>query len=688
MGDKKKSISNIDYPLKSSKKLEAALKPGNKTGHVAVMSPKEYLEHATRLPDSKEDNLLIDAFKSRLKKGKKFKALKLLGHNKADGRHRATAAEELGIKEVPVIDYRESGLKNMKGVHSVSKNGSVVGKVKKELRKERKSGGSVYSNVPPQLPINNEDPEAAFRRLIEWSFAVAPLFGRSAKADGGEVRRHGYATDGYVSDIEAAIRAAEEVNKRQEASHEKGVSGAVEFAPIGIEEPLTGYKVPLGSLPKETAQVVEPALQAASEIAPYFTPAAPIAAARDVAVGLREGDPTNVALSALGLPGKAAKAAAIGASAFMPSEAEAGVIDRALKAIRAYHGSPHKFDKFDISKIGTGEGHQAYGHGLYFAGNESVARGYRDMLAPPSVVQATMPSGKSFPVTKDYLTDLAHSLGDWQLRGVPSTMAERLSKSSNVDDYLQKLNSIDMNGLQQHFPKVAEDVEKEKKYFEWLNDKGRKLSVHRENPGHMYEVDIHANPEHLLDWDKPLRDQSSYVQKALSPQNLGLTEGGPSGQWNGRIGWADKTGLPFGPVTTGSTRPSQVFQDYDAPAIVYRQIGRENPETSSAMLNAAGIPGIKYLDQGSRNISDGSHNYVMFDPNLIDIMRRYAQGGDVEAQPEVAEQPSAVDRALKFVSQFNPVGTAEAGVKDALDVVSNLPKKRGKRDAAKIWLEK
>ena len=200
MGDKKKSISNIDYPLKSSNKLEAALKPGNKTGHVAVMSPKEYLEHATRLPDSKEDNLLIDAFKSRLKKGKKFKALKLLGHNKADGRHRATAAEELGIKEVPVIDYRESGLKNMKGVHSVSKNGSVVGKVKKELRKERKSGGSVYSNVPPQLPINNEDPEAAFRRLIEWSFAV----GRMYKADGGS-----------VGDIEAAIKAAEDASKKK-----------------------------------------------------------------------------------------------------------------------------------------------------------------------------------------------------------------------------------------------------------------------------------------------------------------------------------------------------------------------------------------------------------------------------------------------------------------------------------------
>ena len=40
-----------------------------------------------------------------------------------------------------------------------------------------------------------------------------------------------------------------------------------------------------------------------------------------------------------------------------------------VQGIRAYHGSPHDFDKFDLSKIGTGEGAQAYGHGLYFAEN-------------------------------------------------------------------------------------------------------------------------------------------------------------------------------------------------------------------------------------------------------------------------------------------------------------------------------
>ena len=41
-----------------------------------------------------------------------------------------------------------------------------------------------------------------------------------------------------------------------------------------------------------------------------------------------------------------------------------------------YHGSPHKFDKFDSGKIGTGEGAQAYGHGLYLADAPGVAKEY------------------------------------------------------------------------------------------------------------------------------------------------------------------------------------------------------------------------------------------------------------------------------------------------------------------------
>jgi hypothetical protein len=40
-------------------------------------------------------------------------------------------------------------------------------------------------------------------------------------------------------------------------------------------------------------------------------------------------------------------------------------------------------------------------------------------------------------------------------------------------------------------------------------------------------------------------------------------------------------------------------------------------------LNNAGIPGIKYLDQGSRAAGEGSRNFVVFDAKTIDILKKY-----------------------------------------------------------------
>ena len=46
----------------------------------------------------------------------------------------------------------------------------------------------------------------------------------------------------------------------------------------------------------------------------------------------------------------------------------------------AYHGTPHTINgAFDISKVGTGEGAQAYGHGMYFAENPAVAKEYQKL---------------------------------------------------------------------------------------------------------------------------------------------------------------------------------------------------------------------------------------------------------------------------------------------------------------------
>ena len=51
------------------------------------------------------------------------------------------------------------------------------------------------------------------------------------------------------------------------------------------------------------------------------------------------------------------------------------------RMVIAFHGSPHSFDKFTTEKIGTGEGVQAFGWGLYFTDLESIARNYADKLA-------------------------------------------------------------------------------------------------------------------------------------------------------------------------------------------------------------------------------------------------------------------------------------------------------------------
>ena len=53
-----------------------------------------------------------------------------------------------------------------------------------------------------------------------------------------------------------------------------------------------------------------------------------------------------------------------------------------VAAMTAYHGTPHTIQgKFDISKVGTGEGNQSFGHGMYFAENPNVAKQYQAALS-------------------------------------------------------------------------------------------------------------------------------------------------------------------------------------------------------------------------------------------------------------------------------------------------------------------
>ena len=122
--------------------------------------------------------------------------------------------------------------------------------------------------------------------------------------------------------------------------------------------------------------------------------------------------------------------------------------------------------------------------------------------------------------------------------------------------------------------------------------------------GRMYEVNIKANPDQFLDWDKALSEQpaNSAIQNyAKEIESLGL-----SNEYKDFLSAAKMTGMPgewFMRAASGGMKPN-------LPAL-------------SADLKAAGIPGIKYLDQGSRAAGEGSRNYVVFDDKLIDIIRKY-----------------------------------------------------------------
>jgi hypothetical protein len=340
----------------------------------------------------------------------------------------------------------------------------------------------------------------------------------------------------------------------------------------------------------------------------------PLSALFDVGRGAVTGDaPAGMNLQGLGALIAAAMPVAGGAKALRAATKAAKISELADEAaqagIKAYHGSPHDFDRFSMSKIGTGEGAQAYGHGLYFAENPAVAGGYRDTLSP----------GRG---------------------GGPEDVAARTLKAvdGDRDKAIAEIQKrIDL-ALQLDKRAPVENIQKAKD----LLQRGENVS------GRMYEVQIHASPDHFLDWDKPLSEQSEHVRQAV-----GNIPDAPLVQKyvaNNQRSYANPSGENLHDILEMSGRSR-------------REIGEQ--------LQQAGIPGIRYLDAGSRmppdveflkkqvaNIEERAplarassdpealqrhaasleqaknelaaamakgqtRNYVIFDENLVSILKKY-----------------------------------------------------------------
>jgi hypothetical protein len=254
----------------------------------------------------------------------------------------------------------------------------------------------------------------------------------------------------------------------------------------------------------------------------------------------------------------------------------------------AYHGSPYQFDQFDISKIGTGEGAQAYGHGLYFAGNEDVARGYRDQLSSDTL---RTPDGQIFDPQS-------------QLQHLNVRVAAR-NNGEDLDATIARAQQLLPKASEQTAPMLQHDIG----VLQGFKDAG---GVSR-NPGSMYQVQLNADPNQLLDWDKPFAEQSPNVQQAI--RDLWTDKGG---SLEGR------TNPPFVASSSGDRGDSI----HAAIATTYGAAGDADPQgAAAAALASKGVPGIKYLDQGSRGAGTGTSNYVMFNDKMIDILKRYGIPG-------------------------------------------------------------
>lgn len=249
------------------------------------------------------------------------------------------------------------------------------------------------------------------------------------------------------------------------------------------------------------------------------------------------------------MPAVSAPVGAFKAAAQVPglladaTQAMKGLDLAGLLGLTAYHGSPYRFSKFDPTKIGSGEGAQAYGYGMYFAENPSVAGSYKEMAHALPISPAAQ---QAFAV----LNSNVH----------PSMQARALA----------------------NLPKEA--IEEAKSF-----------------KGNLYTVDI---PDEMigrmLDWDKPISEQKAIfdaINNSLLKSKYGLD-----------YSWLTKE-RNDGKIFTGK----DLYESLLGERFISdgKISGIKKPEASE-LLRQAGIPGIKYLDQGSRGAGQGTRNFVVF----------------------------------------------------------------------------
>jgi len=373
------------------------------------------------------------------------------------------------------------------------------------------------------------------------------------------------------------------------------------------------------------------------------------------------------------------------------------------QGIRAYQGSPHNFaaerlvrmpdgstqyivgrpdvlpdvpagaevlqdfplGRMRMDKIGTGEGNQAFGRGLYTAENERIARSYRDQLSRPYLAT---PDGQS--IAEKYGIDVADIFEN--AAGDPKDLRDtvlRLRKivKQNLDD----IGASDVSELKPEFNgDLASTIIEFSNRADRLENLMNSGDVKLVNEGKIYEVSINAKPDDFINYDAPLSAQGQKVK-----EQFGYTPKPTPGEEIAAYELAKREA----PNNIGEHPAVQDIYRRESAANAAERLfqskvqGGGVDEAARIGLSQAGIPGIKYFDAGSRDKAyavklaykgrpfeegqfepqfarskeeadiiakeyqdkgydtkiqeSGSRNFVVFDDKLISIVKKYGIAG-------------------------------------------------------------
>ena len=291
----------------------------------------------------------------------------------------------------------------------------------------------------------------------------------------------------------------------------------------------------------------------------------------------------------------------------------------------AWHGSPHDFDTFDLGAIGTGEGNQVHGWGLYFAKDKKVSKQYKDVLSKlqgsnkSSLFKVEIPNEtellpEQYPISgygryvKDSLKNGLHKMSDEQLERFTSLLIKYHKDSIIGDKWVNKYT---------HFMDIGYIISELHNKNKTINDinKIQKRNVDRflKTVGIDEDIDTIASNDELLknvyekfryelypEYEKEKQLEREREEKAISNVKTDVY---------GALEKTNIVGKQLYSFLSHALGNDEHFNLYNV----------KNAKKASEFLNSIGIKGIYY---------DGEQDgrcYVVFDDKAIKVIEKYNQ---------------------------------------------------------------